>query len=151
MKIYVWMCLISPAPSSLSINADNGTIWSSGAYINCSSDGFPIPNVIWEVVSPAGCVNSNHDQANGYAVLNVSCSGPNTWKCSASNYLGSLSKSLSFDVVKGRSYFYRLCIFHILCMLQTKLEMCIFKRLNAQFGICEFAIFQYFIYHIQIE
>lgn len=70
-------------------------VYSVGETIQCSARGNPAPSVIWQEYQDGTFFNKTSE---GTLIVTGDMQGNNTYRCVASNKIGTIDRTISFEV-----------------------------------------------------
>ena len=107
----MWQCFSFPVRAQVvHWSANVRVVEGSTAVLVCKAEGYPTPHVTW--ISPNGTILQTRSSDTNLIFTNVSRHSSGTYRCNASNELGS--HSVTTNLVVWCKYFSLVCMFYFL-------------------------------------
>ena len=120
----MWQCFSFPVRAQVvNSSANVRVVEGSTAVLVCKAEGYPTPHVTW--IAPNGTVLQNRTTDTNLIFTNVSRHSSGTYRCNASNELGS--HSVTTNLVVWCKYFL-VCVILFLFFFLERNSICLSLR-----------------------
>ena len=116
----MWQCFSFPVRAQVANSSANVTVVEgSTAVLVCKAEGYPTPHVAW--IASNGTILQNRTTDTNLIFTNVSRNSSGTYRCNASNELGS--HSVTTNLVVWCKYFFLVCMFYFLLLFYIRKKL----------------------------